>query len=548
MSARHGRRLTLLVALALALTLAGGVRAGGGGTNVPSTPTTGMLRICNGCANYGLSEANQYSYVVLNSWQAGLIPQLKSQNPNLKVLVYKDIAATLSYDCTNGVDNAQLPAGVGYCWADQHHPDWFLTDTNGARIEFCDFSGAWQMDVGSAAYQEQWLNNVLADLRSAPWDGVMLDDVNESETWHLCGRTIARYPGSGQYGAATESFLSQVGPGLRSAGYLAMPNISLDDTWSAGGLARWDRWVSYSSGAVQEYFSKWGRDSSRWLTDDGTRNDWSIRQALFARTEAAGKTFLGITYAPSGDAHSMRYARASFLLDWTGGTSALVYEPTTPEAQDPYAPDWTIDLGTPTEPRARVGVAWLRLFSGGAVVLNPSPTSSQTVPLGGNYVLPDGTIGSTVTVAPTDAVLLSAAQVPPPPAPPPPPPGNLPVNTQLPTISVIRRSRALSASQGTWIGSPTSFAYQWLRCDSSGNGCSALAGVSSRTYNLATDDIGSRLRVAVTATNASGSTTATSEPSVVVTRVNGRAFALLRTARIVHRADRHLRRRLLRRH
>ncbi len=84
MSARLRRRLTFLVALALALTLAAGVRAGGGGTNVPSTPTTGMLRICTGCANYGLSEANQYSYVVLNSWQAGLIPQLKSQNPNLR--------------------------------------------------------------------------------------------------------------------------------------------------------------------------------------------------------------------------------------------------------------------------------------------------------------------------------------------------------------------------------------------------------------------------------------------------------------------------------
>ncbi len=110
----------------------------------------------------------------------------------------------------------------------------------------------------------------------------------------------------------------------------------------------------------------------------------------------------------------MRYARASFLLDWTGGASALVYEPTTPEAQDPYAPDWTIDLGTPTGPRARVGVAWLRLFSGGAVVLRPLSTSSQTVPLGGSYVLPDGTIGSSVTVGPTDAVLLNAAQAPPP--------------------------------------------------------------------------------------------------------------------------------------
>ena len=441
------------------------------------------------------------------------------------------------------MDNAQLPAGVGFCWSNTHHPDWFLTDTKGARIEFCDFSGAWQMDVGNAAYQQQWLSNVLADLHSAPWDGVMLDDVNDSETWHLCGRTIARYPTNAQYSAATENFLSQVEPSLRSAGYLALPNIALDDWWSTDGLARWDRWVSYGSGAVQEYFSKWGHDSSRWLTDDGTHNDWSSRQALFTRTEASGKTFLGVTYAPSGDARSMRYARASFLLDWTGGTSALVYEPTTPEAQDPYAPGWTTDLGTPTGPRARVGVAWLRLFSGGAAVLNPSPTTSQTVPLGGSYLLPDGTIGSTVTVGPTDAVLLYAAQ-----ALLPPPPGNIPANTQLPSISVIKRGRALAASPGAWTGSPTSFAYQWLRCASSGNGCSAIAGASSTTYNLATSDVGARLRIAVTAANSTGTATTTSEPSALVTNAKGKAaLASLQKVRTAHRTHRHLGRWLVRR-
>ncbi len=43
----------------------------------------------------------------------------------------------------------------------------------------------------------------------------------------------------------------------------------------------------------------------------------------------------------------MRYARASFLADWNGGRSALAFEPTTPEQQDPYHADWTTDLGAP---------------------------------------------------------------------------------------------------------------------------------------------------------------------------------------------------------
>ena len=403
------QRLTLLAAFALALPLLGGAQNARGIPTVQGPPTTAALRICSGCADYGLSTPGRYSYVVLHSWQAGLIPQLKSASPGLKVLVYKDAAASLSYTCHGGVDDAKLPAGVGYCWSDANRPDWLLRDTTGARIEFCDFAGAWQMDVGDDAYQQTWLANVLADLRSAPWDGVMLDDVNQSETWHLCGRTIARYPTPAAYTAANESFLRTVGPALRAAGFMAMPNIALDDWWTQDGLARWDRWVSYSSGAVQEYFSKWGRDDSRWLTDDGTHNDWSGRQALFARTQAAGKTFVGVTYAPSDDVRSMRYARASFLLDWNGGPSALAFEPTTPEAQDPYFADWTTDIGAPAGARVRAGVAWKRVYANGIVVLDPSPSTSQSVSLGGNYVLPNGRVGSTVTVGPTQAVVLYAA-------------------------------------------------------------------------------------------------------------------------------------------
>ena len=105
----------------------------------------------------------------------------------------------------------------------------------------------------------------------------------------------------------------------------------------------------------------------------------------------------------------MRYARASFLLDWDGGPSALAFEPTTPEAQDPYFEDWTTDVGAPTGARVRAGAAWKRVFANGIVVLDPSPSTSQTVMLGGNYVLPNGTIGSTVTVGPAQAVVLRAA-------------------------------------------------------------------------------------------------------------------------------------------
>ena len=315
-------------------------------------PSTAVWRICSNCSQFGLGDGSQYGYVTLHSWQSDLIGRLKATNPNVKVLVYKNASATASYACHNGVDDAGLPAGVGYCWASANRPSWYLSATTGKRIEFCDYAGLWLMDVGDPGYQQQWLDNVAADAKAKGFDGVFIDDVNQNSAYHLCGKTIARYPLESDYAAAMTGFMAKVGPGLTSRGLLALPNIMIKNWWEQSGVNLWDTWVSYSSGAVQEYYSKWNYDSTGWFTDDGGyHNDWSYRQAFLQRTQAAGKIFVGLTFAPSADSRSQRYARASFLADWDGGRSALAFEPTDPEQQDPYQATWTADLGAPLAAR-----------------------------------------------------------------------------------------------------------------------------------------------------------------------------------------------------
>jgi hypothetical protein len=92
-----------------------------------------------------------------------------------------------------------------------------------------------------------------------------------------------------------------------------------------------------------------------------------------------------------------------------------------------------------------------------------------------------------------------------------------PSNTSLPSISGSARDGSLlTASHGSWTNSPTSFAYQWQRCDAQGGSCADIPGATSNKYTVQTADVGHRLRVQVTATNSSGSGVAVSRPTGVV--------------------------------
>ncbi len=96
--------------------------------------------------------------------------------------------------------------------------------------------------------------------------------------------------------------------------------------------------------------------------------------------------------------------------------------------------------------------------------------------------------------------------------------GLLPTNTGLPSISgLLQDGQLLSASPGSWSGSgPISFSYQWQQCNAAGGACKDISGATGSTLNLLSGLIGSTLDVVVTATNAAGSTSATTPVSSLV--------------------------------
>ena len=99
----------------------------------------------------------------------------------------------------------------------------------------------------------------------------------------------------------------------------------------------------------------------------------------------------------------------------------------------------------------------------------------------------------------------------------------IPANTAQPTISgTTAQGQTLTATAGTWSNSPTSFAYQWMRCPASGGAadasdCAAIGGATTTSYVVAAGDVGSRFRIRVTATNDDGPATAASNATDLVT-------------------------------
>ncbi len=97
----------------------------------------------------------------------------------------------------------------------------------------------------------------------------------------------------------------------------------------------------------------------------------------------------------------------------------------------------------------------------------------------------------------------------------------IPANTSPPTISggaKAQEGSPLKAYAGKWTGGSLTYSFQWQRCDPEGE-CANILLASSSEYTAGAVDVGSTLRVVVTARNSAGSREAASEKTAQVTAV-----------------------------
>jgi hypothetical protein len=340
------------------------------------------------------TTAKRSSYVVLQAWDGARAAQLKAANPGLTVLMYQDASAMTQGAGPHGL----YSSGVGMEQADTAHPSWFLKDTSGRRLTEGDYSYLWMADIGNVDYQNAWADAVIARLSSGPWDGVFMDDVNTTAKYHTDPSKIALYPNDAAYQAATRSMLANVGPRIRAAGKLAIPNIG---SWSENPAVAKD-WLQFVDGAQDEMFVKYSTNA-----DVGYRAaiDWKIQVNAIATAESMGKRYLAVTQVGRGDTQAERYGWASVLMAARNHTSYLAANN---YASDPdWLPEYDAPIGDPTGAMSALGNgAYTRSFTNGLVVVNPS-TSTVRVAFGGAYSGSGLRNATSATLAPNTGLVMT---------------------------------------------------------------------------------------------------------------------------------------------
>lgn len=347
-----------------------------------------------------IARAN--AIIVLNSWDYRLIPALKRDNPKVQVWIYKDLSGVRSDDCTTASgdcgscpaavsDSPYLSSGLGYCWVLRNHPGWLLAAAvTGRPLQFRGYRHTFETDYGSPAYQQQWLRDVIADVRAHGWDGVAVDN---ALTIAGAYGVAAKYRTDARVQDATSSALHVIGPGLRQAGIKSVVNVGYPTKFA--GL--WQRWLGQVEGLEQEFYLSYSTQP------DATGATWLAYQHELSSCAAEGKScwfHVGLE-AAAVTPQTAAYGLASYLLSANARQAFAVGSATSPPVQG-------AGIGAPVHPMIAVGGAFLRYFAQGVAVVNPSQ-GSIVVQLGGIYRDASGSSVRSIWLEPASGAVLRAA-------------------------------------------------------------------------------------------------------------------------------------------
>ena len=319
--------------------------------------------------------ADHFNLVMVDPFGTSGVSTVKSRNPNVKIVGYKDLIGMQTFYDDWATVNA--------------HEDWFMHTAGGSRIQ--DPSWGWYlMDPANTAWQAYFVNYVNTKIATYNYDGVFLDDTWNSISAH--GISVQSSDAASWHNDVL-GFLQYIKANITS-GKLVIINT---DEWNAS------TYIAAVDGEMLEGFTHCEWEA---VNTPGSRDPGLIIAMInkLARDSENGK----IVWCDSGTIYSsnaaemarmVKYCYASFLLGITGSSDSCWQFNSWGNADGAkgYYPIMDTTIGSPTNAYYSSQNVYMRDYSAGKVLFNPSSTS-RTVSLGGTYRLLDGTMVSSVTL------------------------------------------------------------------------------------------------------------------------------------------------------
>jgi hypothetical protein len=297
------------------------------------------------------------------------VAKMKAVNPDLKILVYLNGALVPKED-------------VNPAWPES----WFAHNASGGRVMNTKF-GNYLMNVAGAGWIE-YVNKTCAEyIAYGNYDGCLLDALGPAPLVKGWLNSMPVNPDTGQlwtkydYIGANANIVRTTKERVGSK--LVIPN---GVTWGRDYFSpnvRTDRLVMAGDGGFVELFM---RAQNVGVNDFRKEAEWKMDVDMLADAEARGKTiftttkvWVNATQTQKDQWH--RYALASFLLG-SGGASVpqggsyftFLYDH---DALKTHS-WWQHDLGTPLGSYTKTGGIYQRNFTGGHVLVNPTPTTQSS--------------------------------------------------------------------------------------------------------------------------------------------------------------------------
>ncbi len=295
--------------------------------------------------------------------------------------------------------------------------------------------------------------------------------------------TITAQDAYGQTGSAS----TQVGVDTRTPGVLTAPasGANLEGLihfifTPTPGINITAVYLTFSTGGSAEIYN---------ASPDGT---WQT--TMYASTLQNGPAILSaqVQYTdPFGAAHDWSLPTVPVTINTTALPLTLTATPTS----GPTPLSMTFQL-TSSDPDAGA-VQYTLDFGDGTSTSGHITPPYGTVTIPHTYTAPGqyegvAVVGNATGAAATASVSLNAT-------------ASGPTNVATPTLSgTLQEGDTATASDGRWSSPPDAYGYQWLRCAASGSDCQDIPGAAGQGYTLTAADVGDKIAVRETASDAAG--------------------------------------------